>query len=191
MRQKTSAEDLALRLAEHDPEAAGELYDQYAPNLLGMLMQILEDRDAAEEILDDVFIRVLSEARSFGREGCSLGVGLFMLARARAVERLRAEQSLPALPRLYSTRKALAWLPRAEEVEQLDERQDLLKKVIHQLPKKQREMLDLAVFKGLTEEAIAAKLGEPSARVRAGLMAAMRFLRHRLAAVTGTWTANI
>jgi RNA polymerase sigma-70 factor (ECF subfamily) len=191
MKQKTSAEELALRLADHDPEAAAELYDQYAPSLLGMLLQILGDRGAAEEILDDAFIRVLSEARSFSREGCSLGAGLFMLARARAVERLRAEQSLPAPPRLYSTRKALTWLPRAAEIEQLDERQDLLRKVVNQLPKKQREMLDLAVFKGLTEEEIAAKLGEPSARVSAGMLAAVRFLRHRLAAVMGTWTANI
>jgi RNA polymerase sigma-70 factor (ECF subfamily) len=191
MKQKTSAEELALRLADHDPEAAGELYDQYAPSLLGMLMQILGSRGAAEEVLDDVFIRVLSEARSFSREGCSLGAGLFMLARARAIDRLRTQQSLPALPRLYSTRKALAWLPRAEEIEQLDQRQDLFRKVVHQLPKNQREMLDLAVIKGLTEGEIAAKLGEPSARVRAGMLAAVRFLRHRLAAITGTWAANI
>jgi RNA polymerase sigma-70 factor (ECF subfamily) len=191
MRQTNPPEEFPLRLAGHDPEAAGELYDQYAPGLLGMLVQILGDRGAAEEILDDVFVRVLSEARFFSREGCSLGAGLFMLGRARAVERLRAKQSLPTPQRLYSTRKAPAWLPRAEEIEQLDQRRELLQKVVRQLPKKQRDMLDLAVFKGLTEEEIAAKLGEPSARVRAGLMAAMRFLRHRLAAVTGTWAANI
>jgi RNA polymerase sigma-70 factor (ECF subfamily) len=191
MRQKGSAEELASRRAEHDPEAAEELYDQYAPSLLGMLMQILGDRGAAEEILDDVFIRVLSEARSTSREGCSLGVGLFLLARARAIERLRGEQSLPAPTPLFSARKPPAWLPRAEEVARLDQRQDLFRKVVNQLPKQQREMLNLAVFKGLTEEEIAAKLSEPSARVRAGMLAAVRFLRHRLAAITGTWAANI
>lgn len=191
MKANSSAEVLLSRIAEHDPEAAGELYDLYAPGLLGMLMQILGDRGAAEEILEDTFFRVLGEARSFSREGASLSMGLFMLARVRAIERLRASQKLPDLPRLYSTRKALAWLPKAAEVEHLDERQDLLKKVIQQLPKQQRDMLELAVFKGLTEEEIAQKLGEPSARVGAGMLAAVRFLRHRLAAVMGTWTANI
>jgi len=191
MKKEPTAEKLLSRIAGHDVEAAGELYDKYAPSVLGMLMQILGDRNAAEEILENAFVQVLGEARAFSREGASLGTGLVFLARARAIERWRAAKGLPALPRFYFTRKALAWMPKAGEVEHLDERQELLKKVFHQLPKSQREMLELAVFRGLTEKEIAAQLGEPSARVVAGMMAAMRFLRHRLAAVMGTWTANI
>lgn len=191
MKQDSSAEELLSRIAEHDPVALGELYDQYAPSLLGMLVQILGDRSAAEEILEDVFLRAWSEARQFKRGRASLALGLVFMAHARAVERLRTRKALPSLAGFYSNRKVPSWMPQPEEIQHLDERQELLKKVLNQLPKPQRDVLELAVFEGLTESEIAARLGEPSARVRAGLLAAMRFLRHRLAAVMGTWTANI
>jgi RNA polymerase sigma-70 factor, ECF subfamily len=191
MKRNSSAEELLSLAAQHDPDAFGELYDQCAPSLLGMLMQILGDRGAAEEILEEVFLRVWGEAQHFSRWGASLAMGLVLMARARAVERLRSEQGLPPLSRFSTNRKALAWLPKAAEIAHLDERQELLRKVVNQLPKPQRKVLELALFKGLTEEEIAAELGEPSARVTAGMLAAMRFLRHRLAAVMGLWTANI
>jgi RNA polymerase sigma-70 factor (ECF subfamily) len=191
MKQRPSAETLSERLAGRDPEAAAELYDRCAPNLLGLLMQILGDRSAAEDILEEVFQRVWNEGRSIGKMRASAGMALVLAARARAVERYRAGKALPSLPKSFSLRKALAWLPSEKSVALLEERKELLKKVARQLPQKQREMLELAVFEGLTDEEIAQKLGEPSARVQSGLMAGVRFLRHRLAAVTGTWAANI
>jgi len=86
---------------------------------------------------------------------------------------------------------SLSWLPRPEVVARLEERRELLKKVPNQLPKPQREALELAVLGGFTEEEIAVKLGEPLGRVRSGVRAGMRFLRHRLRAISGTWAANI
>ena len=49
MKPRPSAEELLARVADHDPEAMGELYDRVGPGLLGMLMRILGDRAAAEE----------------------------------------------------------------------------------------------------------------------------------------------
>jgi RNA polymerase sigma-70 factor, ECF subfamily len=191
MSQESSPEKLLLRIAERDEKALGELYDLLAPALLGMLMRILNDRAAAEDVLEEVFLRIWSEAKRLSRENASVGAALFLLARAKAVERLRAERHLAPLFRTGLGRKILSRLPPSESVSRLDERHPLLYKVIHQLPKPQLGALELAVFEGLNESEIGVRLGEPAARVQSGLLAALRFLRHRLAAVMGTWAANI
>ena len=66
-----------------------------------------------------------------------------------------------------------------------------MNRVMKEMPQRQRETLDLTVFKGYTETEIAQKLGEPLGRVKSELRAGMRFLRHRLRAVLGTWAATI
>lgn len=191
MKQNAAAEDLLARIAERDAEALGELYDQCAPQLLGMLMRILDDRAAAEEILEGVFSRLWNDARHMARGEASPAAVLYLTARARAIEKARASKGLAPLAAANLLRNLAVWCPRPKEISSVDERQELLRKVVSQLPKPQREALELAVFEGLTEDEIAARLGEPSARVKAGLLAGMRFLRHRLAAVLGTWTADI
>lgn len=193
MGQEPTAEELLARVARRDEGALAELYDRFAPSLLGMLIRILPDRNAAEEVLQDAYLRLWNNARRWSSERASVPAALVLLARDIAINRLRVDRH-PA-PRT-STRvepllKFYSWLPRPEQVGLLDGRRDLFKKVINQLPKPQREALELAVDGGYTEIEIAQKLGEPLAKVRSGLLAAARFVRHRLAAVMRTWAANI
>jgi RNA polymerase sigma-70 factor, ECF subfamily len=188
-----TAEKLLARAAAHDEGAFGELYDRVAPAALGLLMRILPDRAIAEEVLQDVFLRVWIDARRWSKENVSVDAGIIVLARAKAVDRLRIQRQLPAqiTGKAEPLLKFYSWLPRPAEIGLLDGRRDLFKKVINQLSKPQRQALELAVFDGLTETEIAQKLGEPLAKVRSGLLAAVRFIRHRLAAVMRTWAANI
>ncbi len=188
-----SAEELLARASERDASAWGELYDRFAPRLLGILGRILSDRGAAEEVLGDVFSQLWNEARRLRQGPASVGAWLAVTARATAVDRLRAQRKLPRLARAKPVPlgKSLSWLPLAEEIALIDEKHELLRKVINQLPMAQRQAVELAIFEGYTEAEIAQRLGEPLAKVRAGLRAAMRFLRHRLHAVLGTWAANI
>ncbi len=83
------------------------------------------------------------------------------------------------------------WLPRRKEIELTEERFGLLQKAIHQLPKSQRQAVDLAVFGGYTEREIAQMLGEPLGKAKSGVRAAVTFIKHRRHAVMGTWAANI
>lgn len=182
---------MLARIAERDEAALEELYDRWAPGLLGMLVRILPDREAAEEILEDVFARLWSESKRLSRDGASVGARLFFLARRKGIERLRASRHLPALAPGLPDRASLAWTPQPQEIERVEQRRELLRKVIHQLPKPQLEALEGVIFEGLTAAELAHRLEQPRARARAGLQAAMRFLRHRLAAVLGTWAANI
>ena len=193
MVQEQTAEELLARVARRDEGALGILYDRFAPALLGMLRRILKERRETEDVLQDVFLRLWNQASQFSRKGASVSAWLALAARSAAVDRLRAGKSLA--PQARGSHRTLrynsAWLPQKEQIAVLEQRSELLKKVMKQLPPHQRQALDLAVFDGYTEAEIAQRLGEPLARVRAELRAAMGFLRHRLRAVTGTWVANI
>jgi len=193
MTQPLTAEDLLARVAGRDEAALAELYDRLAPGLLGLLLRILPDRTEAESVLQDVFLRLWADARRWSRERVSVPACLALLARAKAVDRLRAERRSASghdeIVNLHP--KFHSWLPRPHEIGLLDARRDMFKKVIHQLPGPQREALDLMVFSGYSEVEIAEKLGEPLAKVRSGLLAGLGFVRHRLAAVMRTWAANI
>jgi len=204
------------------------------------MAHILPSRDAAEEILQEVFARLWSESPSLSQEGRSVVAWLVVTAREAAVDRLRAlrktaasagpqghsasagkgsdhgtrkskaaalapsaAKSLDGKPEAMKFRPAdgarapatdpvpLAWLPQPKEITLIDSRLVLLHKAINQLPKPQRQALELAVFGGLSESEIAAEMGEPLGKVRTSLRAAVTFVKHRRQAVCGTWTANI
>ncbi len=225
MSEELPAEDLLARVARHDVAALSELYDRYAPRVYGLMAHILPSRGAAEEILQEVFVRLWSESLSLSQEGRSVVAWLVVTAREAAVDRLRtlrknapnagtrkskaaalvasAAKSPDGKTEAMKSRPAdgastpamcplpLAWLPQPKEITLIDDRLVLLHKAINQLPKPQRQTLELAVFGGLRESEIAAEMGEPLGKVRTSLRAAVTFVRHRRRAVCGTWAANI
>ena len=193
MAQEETAEELLVRVAARDESALRALYDRFAPRLLALLSRILPERQAAKEVLQEVFGRLWNESRRSTHERASVAAWLVFTARIAAIDRLRAQRGLPPLARRNSGVPAniSAGLPPPEQIALLEQRRELLKKVINQLPSHQRHALELAVFDGYTEAEIAQALGETLGKVRTELRAAMRFLRHRLRAVLGTWAANI
>jgi len=192
MVQGITTETLLERVAGHDPQAREGLFDFLAPRVWPMLRRMLPDRTMAEEVLRESFLRLESEAQRLHRQGGSLAVWFVAVTRELALERGRraAGVSAPAggasLPA-----KALTWLPPPEDVLHLEERMALLKKIVNQLPKSQRQALELAFFEGHSAAEIAGALDVPLARAATELRAALTFLRHRLRVVLGIWTANI
>jgi len=240
MNGELPAEGLLARVAQKDVDALSELYDRYAPRVYGLAARILPSRASAEEVLEELFVRLWTESPSLSQEGKSVVAWLVVTAREAAVGRLRTgRKTAPdAGPRLSAvsekgpaqkpkskavghasaaTKSALksidgksdamkprpadgapamgavpmAWLPQPKEITLIDDRLVLLHKVFDQLPKPQRQALELAVFGGLNEIEIATELGQPLGKVRTSLRAAITFVKHRRRAVCGTWAANI
>jgi len=203
MNETAITEDLLVRVRRRDRQALGELYDRYAPSLRGMTLRILTQRDTADRAVQEAFVhlweavapvssRAAPDGASLdGKQRTSAAAWLTLQARAAALARLRAARGTEAVPELELNGYVVSWLPRTDEVELVDRRRELLQKILHQLPKAQRELLEKLVFEGWRETEIAEKQGEPLAKVKSDLRAAMRFLRHRLRAVMGTWGANI
>ena len=193
MPQEPTAEQLLAGIAQHDEPALANLYDFAAPTLYGLICEIVSDRDAAQDILKEVFHRLWRDAKRIQSAGGSVIVWLTLEARAKAVDWQRSQNGRRATAhsRLQALLKLNAWMPRRADISQMEKRRHLLEKLVHRLPNPQTQLLELAVMKGFTETEIAHQFEQPPGRIEHELRAGLRFLRHRLRAVMGTWSANI
>ncbi len=99
--EKTQGSDVELlhAVARGDEAALARLYDSYRVILFGLLVRILNSREEAEDILQEVFIQVWRRAKDFDEKRGKPFTWLVTLARSRAIDRLRllcARQRLAA-----------------------------------------------------------------------------------------------
>lgn len=93
-----AASDLSILLqsvAGGDRRAFRDLYDATAPKLLGIAVRILRDRGLAEEILQDVYLRVWRNASRYSPEAGSPMTWLSTIARNRAIDVVRSRKAEP------------------------------------------------------------------------------------------------
>ncbi|MCL3883025.1 sigma-70 family RNA polymerase sigma factor [Marivita sp. GX14005] len=89
-------EDLLARVAMADRRAFGKLYDRTSAKLFGVCLRVLNDREEAEEVLQEVFVTVWNKADSYRVNGLSPMTWLITITRNRAVDRRRARKLPPA-----------------------------------------------------------------------------------------------
>jgi RNA polymerase sigma-70 factor (ECF subfamily) len=179
-----SGEDAALieQIAQRNNEALGKLYDRYAPLLLALARRVLRDVQAAEEILQEVFLQVWNQADRYQMERSSVSTWLVLLTRSRAIDRLRSRQSrertLTALeiqrPPSHTSDTATATVLKEQQRRRLASEMAVL-------PPEQRQVLELAFYSGLSQTEIAAKLDIPLGTVKTRTLLAMKKLRRSLA----------
>lgn len=162
------------RIAAGEPEALAGLYDLYASRVLGVTTRILSDPEEAQDVLQEVFLHAWKNPSSFDPERGSLLTWILILARSRAIDRLRA---LRRRGRDRQVDIADCQIASAEDLEgAAGLRQDgrAVHRALADLPAEQRQALELAYFGGYTQTEIAAMTGAPlgtvKTRLRQGLM---------------------
>jgi RNA polymerase sigma-70 factor, ECF subfamily len=168
--------ELLKAIAAKDDDALGQLYDLYRLILFGVLMRILNNREEAEDVLQEVFLQVWRRAADYDENRGRPFTWLVTLARSRGIDRLRSLAS--------RERVALAGANEApEEVSDAatdairSERVGVVNSALADLPEDQRRPLMLAYFDGLTQSEIATKLGVPLGTVKTRMRTAMLKLR--------------
>jgi len=170
------ASDAALiqRIVERDESALAVLYDRYAGMLSSVLNRILHDTQAAEEILQDIFFQLWRNATQFDASRGSLPGWLLVIARNRAISRLRRHNPASGEELLENT------VVRPTTLETKVAQQQLIGKVkgaLDRLPKEQRAAIELAYFEGLTHSEIAERTGDPLGTVKTRLRSAVETLK--------------
>ena len=167
---------LIARVAQQNQGALSELYDRYARILYSVAFKMLGSVEEAEEIVLDVFAQVWRIAPKFDHDRSRVDSWLFMLTRSRTLDRLRQKRRQTKIVDA-STVAAQTQLsmPVAVPEENLliQERRDRVQSALAQIPPEQRQVIELAYFKGFTQSQIAAEmeisLGTVKTRVRLGL----------------------
>ncbi len=168
-------------IAEGSQEAVAELYDRYAPMLLGLARKILGSPEDAEEILQEVFVHVWDRAGRYDPTRSSVSTWLVLIARSRAIDRLRSRR---VVDRTHTTAHQQAPVEHASadgasRVLHV-ERRGRVRNELARIPDEQREVLELAFYKGLTQREIAEETGIPLGTVKTRTLLAMKKLRKAL-----------
>lgn len=179
-------EALMAAIARRDEDAFGQLYDRYSPLLYAICLRIVRRPHDAQAVLSDVCWEIWHHADRFNPDRGSARTYLVMLARSRAVDRLRSEsgrQNCEAAFFHSQTRNRADWQldgdPARLAVAEEDRRRVVA--ALAELPDAQQRVLQLAYFEGLSQREIATQLGAPlgtvKTHVRTGLARLRRTLR--------------
>lgn len=175
--------DAALmeKVMARDESAFATLYDRYSPMLYGMLMRILQDSQAAEEVLQDLFMQLWWKPEQFDSQRGSLPAWLTVIGRNRAISKLRGRPVQEVLE--HTDGQYANTIASTQNIESEAARKqllDTLKQAMERLPEEQRQVIELAYFEGMTQTEIAARTGSPlgtvKTRVRTGMQSLKQFL---------------
>ncbi len=174
-----SDENLLWAFQQNNIEALEEFYDRHQSIALAVAYRVLEDRELAEDVLQEAFLAVWRQAGSFNPERGRVRAWFLSIVRHRAIDVTRGRSF--AKERLSLDELAIeAAYPDAwqELSEKLDGEQ--IKGAVDALPSVQRETVMLAYFRGLTHREIADRTGVPLGTVKGRMRLAMQKLRSLL-----------
>ena len=169
---------LIAKMMAGDESALSALYDRYAPMLFGMLSRVLNDRQAAEEVLQDLFLQLWRNAAQFDASRGSLPAWLMVIGRNRAISRLRGRRDREVLEE--NEGDFAGTFVSSQNIEDEAARAQLARNIsaaLGKLPAEQRQAVELAYFEGMTQSEIAAKTGTPLGTVKTRVRTAMQTLR--------------
>ena len=164
---------LLARVGEEDRDAFAEVYRLTAAKLFGVCMRICGERQAAEDVLQEVYLMVWRRAGAYQRARGSPITWLATIARNRAIDWRRAQR--PAAPLIGDIGDGIADpQPGAEAALLLDEHERRLHRCLDGLEDNQRQTIRAAFFGGLTYAELADQQGVPlgtaKSWVRRGLL---------------------
>ena len=177
------------RLTRGDSRALAELYDRYAAQVMGLCVRILNERELAEEALQEVFVRVWEKAETFEAARGSAGAWVLGITRNLCIDQLRRARVRPQTAEPTSTE---ADAPPFEETltdpgadvpteAASRERARLVRLALNTLSAEQRQVIELSYFRGLTRREIARRLRWPEGTVHTRARLALQTLRQALA----------
>ncbi len=175
-----SSADAALieRLRNRDPEGLSSAYDRYSPLVYSLFLRITRDQSVAEDLVQELFIRVWSHARSFDADKGALGVWILSIARNMAIDHVRSAQA-----RFASRLRPIEHADRAynesrkHDPESRIDQTRTVQNAFAALNLNQKRVLELAYFEGFSQSEIAEHLHEPLGTVKSWMRSALINLR--------------
>src|SRR6476646_5865595 len=142
-------EALLEKISQHQQPALNELYGRYGRTLKAVIDSVVHEEAEADDVLQEIFLQIWKEASNYSpKAGKPLG-WVVTIARRRAIDRLRRRQAYSrARDRYEDQLERQSQRPRleAEKIFVMSDLRNFLKQRIRNLPKVQREAIDLAFF---------------------------------------------
>jgi RNA polymerase sigma-70 factor (ECF subfamily) len=163
---------LLAAIRSGDERAMGDLYERYSGIVYSVALRVLGDTAAAEDILQEVFMKLWRTPNVFDENRGSLAGWLAVIARNRAIDSLRQRRPESDIEDVVVSVEP-DFVREADWSRTLDK----IRGALNGMPTVQRSALEMAFFEGLTHTEIAEKTGEPLGTIKTRIRAGLKMLR--------------
>ena len=172
---KYTEEELVVSLKSGDQTALGFLYDNYSAALFGVILRIVESQENAEDVLQEVFVKIWRNIASYDKSKGKLYTWLINIARNSAIDSLRVkdhklksqirniDNSVNSINKQYTT---------AQHPDHIG-----LKTLVDKMKPEYKQLIDKLYFEGYTQEEAAKELNIPLGTVKTRIRSAISQLR--------------
>ncbi|HSK87522.1 MAG TPA: sigma-70 family RNA polymerase sigma factor [Anaerolineales bacterium] len=176
---------LIARVARGDRTALEALYDRHAGTVLGICLKVTGERGVAEDVLQETFWRVWQNAATYQSQRGSFTGWLFRIARNLAIDVYRQHQRRPqAITETGDADPILDQMPDLDmnvpEQAQANLEARQVKDALRNLPREQRQVIELAYFHGMTRQEISEATGEALGTIHTRARLGLQKLRQEL-----------
>lgn len=170
--------ELVGRMARGDQRAVADFYDRHAKTLMAVATRILNDRAAAEDVVQEAFVQIWRKASTYDASlGQPLGWAVVM-TRNRSIDRLRKRQRGNRMNERMAAENPDRSIQHPESAD--TDRGEHLHGALASLPSEQRLAIEMAFFEGLSQTEIAGQLQQPLGTIKARIRRGMLRLREKL-----------
>ena len=169
-----SKEELLARVAEGDESAFGELYDQIAPRVLGLVKRVLIDHAQSEEVTQEIFLEIWQTASRYESQRGGASTWIMTMAHRRAIDRIRSSQAGRDRDTKIGIRDLAVPYDHVAETVEVKIEHERVEKAMSRLTELQRQAVSLSYFSGYSHREVAdylhIPLGTVKTRLRDGLI---------------------
>ncbi|TYP92576.1 RNA polymerase sigma-70 factor, ECF subfamily [Fodinibius salinus] len=180
--------ELMKRIQARDEEAIEELYNLYNKLLFGMVISIVKKREEAEDVLQEIFVKIWNKADQFKPDRGNVYSWIVTLARNTAIDRIRSKGYKTQQKQSVSIHQPLFSLEGDKhdpmETTIFSDRAELVQKALDKIPEKQSKVIKIAYYRGMTQREISdhldIPLGTVKTRTRQGMIKLKRILEEHI-----------
>ncbi|MFT6293699.1 MAG: RNA polymerase sigma-70 factor (ECF subfamily) [Ilumatobacter sp.] len=170
---------LVVLIGRFQQDALAEAYRRHAGAVFGLARRLLSDNARAEEIVQEVFVRLWNEPTRFDPERGTLRSFLLANAHGRSVDLIRSDVSRRRREEREAAETAEAGYDIAHEVWDMALASHV-RDAMHVLGDGERSAIELAYFGGLTYKEVATQLGDAEGTVKSRIRSGLKKLRSEL-----------
>ena len=168
-----SEPQLVALLKRRDKGGFALLYNRYAANLYGIICRVVQSPEAAQDVLQDAFVKIWVNIDAYDPAKGALFTWLLNVARHTAIDYLRAHKRRHDQDDLDTVDRYVYYEPAVDGIG--------LEPLLASLPFQSQLLIDHFYFMGCTQEQVAQTFGMPLGTVKTRLRAAIRHLRNAAA----------
>ncbi len=178
MNAKEAESELISKLRARDADGIATAYDRYGRLVYSLFVRVTRDESVAEDLVQELFLRVWNKSREFDPTKGTLGVWILAIARNIAIDHVRSAHSRfqTRLRSIEQTDQLSFSYKPVDSVSVLDSAK-AVRHAFSELTPNQRRVLEMAYFEGFSQSEIAAKLQQPLGTVKSWMRSAMGRLR--------------